>query len=90
MSAHRRIRDVTLVPIGNSRGVRIPKSLLDKYALTHTLILEETERGILLRGKQEEKLSWEDTFRAMAEAKEDWTDFDVALTDGLGESGDES
>jgi len=76
-------RDVKLVPIGNSQGVRIPKSLVEKYALTNTLILEETERGILLRGKEEDKLSWADTFRAMAAEKEDWTDFDAVLTDGL-------
>jgi antitoxin MazE len=83
-------RDVKLVPIGNSQGVRIPKSLVEKYALVSTLILEETERGILLRRKEEDKLSWQDTFRAMAAAKEDWTDFDAALIDGLEAGEDES
>jgi len=83
-------RDVKLVPIGNSQGVRIPKSLVAKYALVSTLVLEETERGILLRRKEEDKLSWTDTFRAMATAKEDWTDFDATLTDGLEAGEDES
>jgi antitoxin MazE len=36
-----------------------------------------------LRNKQEDKLSWEDTFKAMAEEEEDWTDLDTALLDGL-------
>ncbi|RZB33671.1 MAG: antitoxin MazE [Desulfobacteraceae bacterium Eth-SRB2] len=78
-----RSRDVKLVPIGNSKGVRIPKALLQKYGLKHTLLLEETERGLLLRKKEESKLSWEDTYKAMANEKEHWDDFDTTLLDGL-------
>jgi antitoxin MazE len=85
MERHLRERDVKLVPIGNSQGVRIPKALLQKYGLSGTLILEETDRGILLRKRREDKLSWDDTFRAMAEEGEDWADFDAALLDGLEE-----
>jgi hypothetical protein len=29
------------------------------------------------------KLSWEDTFREMAKEKEDWSDFDVTVNDGI-------
>jgi antitoxin MazE len=83
MKRHLRKRDVKLVPIGNSQGVRIPKELLQKYGLSGPLVLEETDQGILLRNKQEDKLSWEETFKAMAEEQEDWTDLDVALLDGL-------
>jgi antitoxin MazE len=90
MEKQLRTRDVKLVPIGNSQGVRIPKALLAKYGLSDSLVLEETDRGILLRKKQEDKLSWEDTFKAMAEEGEDWTDFDDTLPDGLEEEGIES
>ncbi len=90
MEKHLRVRDAKLVPIGNSQGVRIPKALLQKYNLSGFLILEETEQGILLRKKQENKLSWEDTFKAMAEEGEDWTDFDASLLDGLEEEGIET
>ena len=90
MERQLRTRDVKLVPIGNSQGVRIPKALLQKYGLSNSLVLEETDRGILLRKKQEDKLSWEDTFKAMAEEGEDWTDFDTTLLDGLEEEGIES
>ncbi|MEA2108063.1 MAG: AbrB/MazE/SpoVT family DNA-binding domain-containing protein [Pseudomonadota bacterium] len=78
-----RTRDVKLIPIGNSKGVRIPKMLLQKYGFSNHLLLEETERGLLLRSKKERKLSWEDTFKAMADEKEDWVDFDPTLLDGL-------
>ena len=41
------------------------------------------EEGIFLHGKQENKLSWPDTYRAMATDGEDWSDFDATLADGL-------
>jgi antitoxin MazE len=85
MERQLRARDVKLVPIGNSQGVRIPKALLQKYGLSNSLVLEETDQGILLRKKREDKLSWEDTFKAMAEEGEDWTDLDATLLDGLEE-----
>jgi len=78
-----RTRDIKLVPIGNSKGVRIPKALLQKYGLSNSLLLEETDEGLLLRKKEDSKLSWEDTYKAMADEKEDWVDFDTTLFDGL-------
>jgi antitoxin MazE len=90
MEKQLRTRDVKLVPIGNSKGVRIPKSLLQKYGLSDSLVLEETNQGILLRKKREDKLSWEETFRAIAQEGEDWTDMDATLPDGLEDGGVES
>ncbi len=78
-----RSRDIKLVPIGNSKGVRIPKALLQKYGFKNSLLLEETERGLLLRNKDDDKFSWEDSYIAMANEKEDWADFDATLLDGL-------
>ena len=78
-----RTRDVKLVPIGNSKGVRIPKALLDKYGMKDSLLIEETEGGLLLRTKEKGKMSWEETYKAMSEEKENWDDFDTTLLDGL-------
>jgi len=78
-----RVRDIKLVPIGNSKGVRIPKSILQKYGFNNSLLLEETDRGLLLLKKEDSKLSWEDTYKAMANEKEDWDDFNTTLLDGL-------
>ena len=83
MEKQMRTRDVKLVPIGNSKGVRIPKPLLQKYGLKESLLLEETDRGLLLRKKEESKLSWEDTYKAMAGEKEQWNEFETTLLDGL-------
>lgn len=78
-----RTRDVRLVPIGNSKGVRIPKALLEKYGLKDSLLIEETDGGLLLRNREKGKLSWEETYQAMAHEKESWEDFDATLLDGL-------
>ncbi|WP_300458551.1 AbrB/MazE/SpoVT family DNA-binding domain-containing protein [Desulfobacula sp.] len=78
-----RTRDIKLIPIGNSKGVRIPKTLLQKYGFHNSLLLEETDKGLLLRKKDDNKLSWEDTYKAMANEKEEWGNFDNVLLDGL-------
>ena len=82
-----RTRDVKLIPIGNSKGVRIPKALLQKYGLKNSLLIEETDKGLLLRNKEESKLSWEDTYKIMANEKENWDDFNTTLLDGLEDDG---
>lgn len=76
-------RDVKLIAIGNSRGIKLPKELRDKYGWDNRLVLEEFEEGIALRGKETHRLSWEETSRATAAESEDWSDFDVALADGV-------
>ena len=83
MSKSAHVREVKLIAIGNSRGIRLPKSLLDKYGWDDRLLLEEGEDSIVLRGKENHKMSWEDTYRAMAAEDEDWSDLDITLSDGI-------
>ena len=72
-----------VVPIGNSRGVRLPKELRDRYAFKDSVIVEERAEGLLLRAVPGERFSWEETFKAIAREREDWSDWDAALGDGL-------
>ena len=83
----KRKRNLKIVRIGNSRGVRLPKDLLDRYGFRDELIAEETEEGLLLTPRPETKFTWEETFQAIAEEAEPWDDFDVAVADGLEEDG---
>ena len=76
-------RDVKLVSVGNSKGIRLPKALLQKYGWSDSLVLEEVEDGVFLYSEESNQLSWKDTYRAMAAEREDWSDFDVAVGDGL-------
>ena len=76
--------ETKLVEIGNSKGVRLPKRLIERYHLQESLTLEEREDGILIKAdKPQDKLSWEETFMEMAKEKEDWSDFDGATSDGV-------
>jgi antitoxin MazE len=83
MKKQSRVQNIKLVSIGNSKGVRLPKLILQKYGFADELLLEETERGILLRKVDDEKLSWEETFREMAQEREDWQDFENIVLDGI-------
>ena len=76
-------RDVKLIDIGNSRGIRLPKALLQKYGWSDSLVLEETESGIFLRGRDATRLSWTETYRSMAAEPEDWSDMETTVADGL-------
>ena len=76
-------RDVKLITIGNSKGIRLSKVLLQKYGWTDSLVLEEMEKGVFLYRQEENKLSWKDTFRAMAAEGEDWSDLETTTADGV-------
>ena len=71
-----------IIPIGNSQGILISKPLIQKYGFIDHLVLEKTDRGILLRKPDKEK-QWEHAFQALKKKKEDWRDLDVTLMDGL-------
>ncbi len=90
MEKQTRTKDIKLIPIGNSKGIRLPKKILKKYGFSESVVLEEKEEGVLLHRKEDKKLTWEETFKSMSEEKEDWNDFDVTLMDGLEEENTDS
>ena len=74
--------DVRIIPIGNSRGIRLPKRLLIKYGFDEKVVLREMENGILLEREGPRQLSWTETYKDMAESDEDWSDWaDLDLED---------
>ncbi len=70
------MKEVRLVRMGDTLGLRIPATLVDKYGLQGAIVLEEHEEGLLIHARQETKLSWEETYRRMAVEKEDWSDWE--------------
>jgi antitoxin MazE len=73
-----------LIPIGNSRGLRLPKKLIDMYHFENELVLEAREEGIIIKAPQREgHCTWEETWAEMAAEAEDWDDFDVLADEGL-------
>jgi antitoxin MazE len=79
--------ELKVVRIGNSRGVRLPKAVLERYQITDALVLEARDEGLLLRGKKDARMTWAETYRDMARAKEDWSDLEGTVADGI-EPGD--
>ena len=75
--------ELKIVSIGNSRGVRLPKEIIERYAIEDTIVLELREEALVFRNKRDKRLSWENTFKAMAREREDWSDFGGAIADGL-------
>ena len=63
---------VSVVPIGNSRGIRLPKAILDQLEVDDKLELEVENRQIILTPVQNApRAGWEVAFQKMAEEKED-------------------
>jgi antitoxin MazE len=53
-----------LIPIGNSLGIRIPKTLIQQYDLTETEIeLHPEENGILILPVKKSRQHWEEMFQ---------------------------
>jgi antitoxin MazE len=74
--------ELKIVAIGNSRGLRLPREIIERYAIEDTIVLEIREDGLVFRNKRDKRLSWEDTFKDMAREREDWSDFEGTVADG--------
>ncbi|MBR5095940.1 MAG: AbrB/MazE/SpoVT family DNA-binding domain-containing protein [Treponema sp.] len=63
---------VSVVPIGNSRGIRFPKLVLDKLLVKDKMDMEVTENGILLTPVNDvPRSNWSEAFCKMHERKDD-------------------
>jgi len=61
----------TLIPIGNSRGVRIPKPLIDQCGLAGVIEMDVQDRTILIHSPRQPRTGWETAFKQMAQAGDD-------------------
>jgi antitoxin component of MazEF toxin-antitoxin module len=76
--------ELTLARIGNSRGIRLPADMIRRHGLESGMVLEDRGNEIVLRPKAGlGKLSWEETAREIAAAKEDHNEWDITMADGL-------
>jgi antitoxin MazE len=60
-----------IVSIGNSQGIRIPKTLLEQSNLSGEVDLELCESGILIKKTKKPRENWEEAFKTMAENDDD-------------------
>jgi antitoxin MazE len=57
----------SLIRIGNSRGIRIPKPLLEQAGLGGTVELLAEKGRLVIRPDRSPRQGWEEAFRAVAE-----------------------
>jgi antitoxin MazE len=63
---------VSVIQIGNSRGIRLPKAILEQLNVSEKLDLEVENQQIILKPVQDKpRQGWSDAFRKMAFLKED-------------------
>lgn len=61
-----------IVRIGNSKGLRLPKSLLEQFHIGKEVDLQTTKDGLLITPKKSKTRSgWGEKFKSMASHKED-------------------
>ena len=60
-----------VVKIGNSQGIRIPKTLLDQTGISDDVELEVEKNQIVIRPISNPRKDWEKAFKAMAEKGDD-------------------
>jgi antitoxin MazE len=70
-----------LVPIGNSRGVRIPKPLLEQAGLEGDVELRVVEGGIMVCGVGVHRTGWAEAAEKVRERGEDGLIDEPAPTD---------
>jgi antitoxin MazE len=60
-----------IVRIGNSRGIRVPKVLLDQAQLPDEVELHAEPGRLVVQGVRRRRAGWAEAARAMAEARHD-------------------
>lgn len=60
-----------VIRIGNSRGIRIPKTLLERCHLRDEVELEVVDEHLVVRPATKPRSGWENAFREMHERGDD-------------------
>ena len=63
--------DVSLIAIGNSKGIRLSKTIIEKYKLEDTIELILEKEYIILKPKTASRKGWEKSFKKMHDHGED-------------------
>ena len=63
--------DISVIPIGNSKGIRLTKTLIEKYNIEDTVELILEKEYIILKPKTSSRKGWEKSFKKMHENGDD-------------------
>ena len=62
---------IPIVPIGNSKGIRLSKTLIEKYDFKDSVELILNEEYLIIKAIVEPRLNWENAFKEMHEIGDD-------------------
>ncbi|HWP93119.1 MAG TPA: AbrB/MazE/SpoVT family DNA-binding domain-containing protein [Thermodesulfobacteriota bacterium] len=57
---------ISIIKIGNSQGIRIPKAILDQTGLKDEVELQVEKNRIVLSSPKQPRQNWAEAFRSMA------------------------
>ena len=63
--------DISIISIGNSKGIRLSKTILEKYNIQDTVELILEKDYIILKPKSVPRKGWEKAFKKMHENGDD-------------------
>jgi len=63
--------ELSVINIGNSKGIRLSKTILEKYSISDKIELILEKGYIILKPKAEPRKNWEKAFKKMHENGDD-------------------
>jgi antitoxin MazE len=72
---------VSVIKIGNSKGIRLGKTIIEKYNLRDKVDLILEENQIIIKPVEEPRKGWEEAFKKMAQEGDDRLLFDDVFED---------
>ena len=63
--------DISVISIGNSKGIRLTKTLIDKYNIKDTVELILEKGYIIIKPKPSPRKGWDKSFKKMHENGDD-------------------
>lgn len=73
--------EVSIIKIGNSKGIRFSKTILEKYQFKDKVNLTLDKDRIIIKAISTPRKGWESSFKAMADVGDDKLLFDDVFDD---------
>ncbi len=63
--------DISVIPIGNSKGIRLTKTLIEKYNIKDTVELILEKDYMIIKPKTASRIGWDKSFKKMHDNGDD-------------------
>jgi antitoxin MazE len=73
--------EIPVITIGNSKGIRLPKAILDQYDIKESIEIILEKGRIILKPTSTPRKGWEKAFKLMSENGDDQLIIDDVFSD---------